>query len=124
MKMSPVTRMMVMSDRYKKSSNGERQQGGRQQMEQPRYNEDYVGRKARDLGDPCGATSPLSLSTASLSALALPVGREVAPVPRSTCWLRPAGPWAPGRGRAEQSALGRKGRGCCAERRSPLRQRG
>ena len=48
MKMSPVTRMMVMSDRYKKSSNGERQQDGRHQMEQPRYNEDYVGRKARE----------------------------------------------------------------------------
>lgn len=46
MKMSPATRMMVMSDRYKKAGDGDRQRGGRGEMEQPRYNEDYVGRKA------------------------------------------------------------------------------
>lgn len=63
MKMSPATRMMVMSDRYKKSSNGERQQDGRHQMEQPRYNEDYVGRKARERqGMRHGGDDPMEMS--------------------------------------------------------------
>lgn len=63
MKMSPATRMMVMSDRYKKAGNGEHQQDGRHQMEQPRYNEDYVGRKARERqGMRHGGEDPMEMS--------------------------------------------------------------
>lgn len=62
-----------------------------------------------DLASPCGAISPLSLSAVSLSALASLVGREVAPVSHSMCWLCPAGSWAPGWGGAEWNALQRKG---------------
>lgn len=53
--MKQATRIMMMSDRAKRAGNGEHEQmggkrweGGANNMEQPKYNEDWVGNKVRE----------------------------------------------------------------------------